>query len=59
MKESVVFIIDQFVNDETDDKTADALEGFLRVLKGIPSSKTFLPDGRSLERHRKWQEGCE
>ncbi|KAG0244877.1 Nucleoporin nup85 [Mortierella sp. GBA43] len=50
---------DQFVNDETDDKTADALEGFLKVLKGIPSSKTFLPDGRSLERHRKWQEGCE
>ncbi|KAK3828775.1 MAG: Nup85 nucleoporin-domain-containing protein [Benniella sp.] len=59
MKASAVFIVEQILNDETDDKIADALEGFLRVLQGVPSSGSFLPDGKSLERHRKWQEGCE
>jgi hypothetical protein len=59
MKASAVFIVEQILHDETDDKIADALEGFLGVLQGAPSSGSFLPDGKSLERHRKWQEGCE
>ncbi|KAF9997857.1 Nucleoporin nup85 [Modicella reniformis] len=59
MRESVVFIVEQTLNDETDDKVADALEGFLKVLQGIPSSESFVPDGKSLERHKKWQEDCE
>ncbi|KAI7818859.1 Nup85 nucleoporin-domain-containing protein [Gamsiella multidivaricata] len=58
MRESVVFMIEQTLNDEPDEDVADALDGFLRILKGIPSPETILLDGKSYERHRKWQEDC-
>ncbi|KAF9580921.1 Nucleoporin nup85 [Lunasporangiospora selenospora] len=58
MRKSVVFMIEQALNDEENDETADALDALVRILRGIPSSETTLPDGKSKERHRKWQEDC-
>ncbi|KAG0053819.1 Nucleoporin nup85 [Gryganskiella cystojenkinii] len=58
MKNSVVFLVEQALSEEEDENTADGLEGFLAVLRGIPSSETLLPDGKSRGRHGMWQEQC-
>jgi hypothetical protein len=58
MKNSVVFLVEQALNEEEDENTADALDGFLAVLRGIPSLETVLPDGKSRSRHGLWQEQC-
>ncbi|KAF9087361.1 Nucleoporin nup85 [Mortierella sp. AM989] len=59
MKNSVVFMVEQTLSDEADEDIADALESFLRLLKGIPSSESSIPGGKSYERHMKWREACE
>ncbi|KAG0319865.1 Nucleoporin nup85 [Dissophora globulifera] len=58
MRKSVIFMVEQTLNDETDEDAADALEVFLKALQGIPSSETTIPDGKTHQRHRKWQEEC-
>ncbi|KAF9198989.1 Chitin synthase, class 3 [Haplosporangium sp. Z 27] len=59
MKKSVVFMVEQTLNDETDEDVADALESFLRLLKGIPSPESSIPGGKAYEKHMKWREACE
>jgi len=59
MKNSAVFMVEQTLNEEEDENTADALDGFLTILRGIPSSDTLMPDGKPRGRHGLWQEKCQ
>ncbi|KAG0257227.1 Nucleoporin nup85 [Mortierella polycephala] len=59
MKRSAVFMLEQALSDEETENIADALEGLLKIVRGIPSSEASVPDGKSRERHRKWQGQCE
>ncbi|KAF9438961.1 Chitin synthase, class 3 [Entomortierella beljakovae] len=59
MKQSAIFMVEQTLSDEVDEDTANSLESFLRLLKGIPSSESTKPGGKTYERHMKWREGCE
>ncbi|KAF9910212.1 Nucleoporin nup85 [Linnemannia zychae] len=58
MIESAIFILDQTLNDEEDDRVANALEALLDVLRDIPASEKALPSGPPVARHSKWQEQC-
>ncbi|KAF9174711.1 Nucleoporin nup85 [Mortierella sp. AD010] len=59
MKKSVVFMVEQTLSDEADEDVADALESFLKLLKGIPASESSILGGKAYERHMKWREACE
>ncbi|KAF9952220.1 Nucleoporin nup85 [Mortierella alpina] len=58
MKMSIVFMLEQSVNDEENEDDADALDGFLKIVRGMPSEETTGADSKSQERHRKWVEQC-
>ncbi|KAG0375496.1 Nucleoporin nup85 [Mortierella sp. AD032] len=58
MIESAIFILDQTLNEEEDEKVANALEALLDVLHDIPTSEKTLPPGEPHTRHMKWQEQC-
>ncbi|KAG9325016.1 hypothetical protein KVV02_000525 [Mortierella alpina] len=58
MKMSIVFMLEQTVNDEENEDDADAMDGFLRIVRGMPSKETTGADSKSQERHRKWVEQC-
>ncbi|KAG0204874.1 Nucleoporin nup85 [Mortierella sp. GBA30] len=58
MKRSVVFMLEQTMNDEENEDDADALESLLKIVRGMPSEETAGSDGWAQEKHRKWTEQC-
>ncbi|KAF9102010.1 Nucleoporin nup85 [Mortierella sp. GBA35] len=54
--ESAIFILDQTLGEEKDEKVADALEAFVKVLREIPTSEKAMPAGQTDVRHARWQE---
>ncbi|KAG0066038.1 Nucleoporin nup85 [Linnemannia elongata] len=58
MIESVIFILEQTLNEEEDEQVARALEELVRVLSDIPSSEKSFPLGEFHTRHMKWKEEC-
>ncbi|KAG0331544.1 Nucleoporin nup85 [Podila humilis] len=58
MRKAVLFMVEEAWKEEDNDDVADALEGFQKILRGIPTTQTTVRDSKIKERHYKWQEEC-
>ncbi|KAF9425389.1 Nucleoporin nup85 [Podila epigama] len=58
MRKAAMFMLEQALGEEEAEDIADALEGLLRLLRGIPTLQTTIRDSKLKERHFKWQQDC-